>query len=467
MPARANINVGDRFGKLTIIKEVEPNITPCGTVQRKFLCMCDCGKEIIVARKTVVDGAKQSCGCDWQSPSRKYTKEQRNSFLYSTWSGMKQRCYNKNTEGYHNYGGRGIKICDEWLNDYKAFYNWAILNGASKELSIDRIDVNGDYCPENCRWVDNQTQMRNMQYNRYIEYNGQKKLMKEWSEELGIPYDTIRGRLDNYGWTIGEALGFEEHVFDTRPERPETRKKVLQYSLNGNLIREWDSLIDINKELGISVSSIQNCCAGYTRTSNGFKWKYKDGVRQNSNYLETIKAVYQYSLEGDYISEFPSSRIAAQTLDIDASGIQKFCNGNKEKRAHCGGFLWSYKKETKYSEKTYLEGWTQHHRLSYNGKTQTILQWSKETDLMTTTIISRLEHGWEVGEALGYEHHARKGAKHTKKILQYDKDMNLIKEWHSLHFIRKETNRSKKTILRYLTNGELDTRGYYWRYKED
>lgn len=224
-----------------------------------------------LSRPAILNG-KQSCGCNWTPSSRKYTDEQRESFLYTTWSGMKQRCYNVNSEAYPNYGGRGIKVCNEWREDYLSFYNWSILNGASEELTIDRIDVNGNYTPENCRWVSNSVQQRNKQYNRYIEYNGQRKLMLEWAEETG---------------------------------------------------------------------------------------------------------------------------------------------------------------------------------------------------LRITTITSRLERRWDVGEVLGYEHHARKGSKHTKRILQYDKDMNLIKEWHSLHFIRKETNRSKKTILRYLENGEIDTRGFYWRYKED
>lgn len=468
MGKRLNIKAGDRFGKLTVVGEAEPNVTPCGTIQRKFNVKCDCEKCFVISLNALTRGAKKSCGCDYVSWARKYSDEQKNSFLYSTWKGMRQRCYDPNSKKYAAYGGRGIRMCDEWEHDYVAFYNWAINNGAKNELTIDRINVNGDYCPENCRWADAKTQSRNKQYNRYIEYNGTRKLVLEWSEELGIPYDTIRARLDQHGYTVGQALGFEHRAKNVRDERPETRKCVLQYSLDGILLREWDSVIEIQDKLGFRVNSIRRCCEGYSNSSHGYKWKYKDGVKGLGHLKNIAKPVLQYTLEGHFVAEYANSRIASKQTGIDASGISKFCSDNAKDRAHCGGYLWMYKKDDDILETIpALEDYTQYHRLTFGSKTMRVVDWSEITGIRATTILSRLSRGWSIGQALGFEHHTRKNAKNTKAILQYDKDMNLIKEWHSLHFIRKETGRSKQTIMRYINSGELDTRGYYWRLKED
>lgn len=469
---RAEIKSGDRFGMLTIIEEIDPHITPCGTIRRRFLTKCDCGKSSVVGllRLTSKHIYTLSCGCAYDPGlnTRKYTKEQKSSFLYSTWNGMLQRCYYKNGSHYKHYGERGISVCKEWRDDYLAFYNWAIKNGASKDFTIDRIDVNGDYCPENCRWVDAKTQMRNRQYNRYLEYNGERKLLIEWAEERGIDYDVIRNRLDNYGYSIGEALEFVPHQPKKREERPETRKTILQYEINGKFVKEWSSANEIQKELGIPVHSIRGCCMGYNRTSHGFVWIYKDGVRTKKIRSPKEHRVMQYSIDGTLVAKYDSVRRAAIATNISAHGIQQFCNGNKNNFLHCGGYLWAYEGNDIYVAHDRLsESWTQYRSLTYNGETKQIADWAKETGLRTTTIASRMKRGWSVGESLGFEHHARNGAKHKLPILQLDKNMNVVKEYHSLHFVRKETNRSKKTILRYLENGELDNQGYYWRYKKD
>lgn len=470
---KIDIKAGDRFGMLTVIREETPNITPGGTKQRKFLVKCDCGREKTVSL-FVLTSKKQhvaSCGCsyDLASYTRKYTKEQKHSFLYTTWRGMKQRCKDKGFAKYACYGGRGITICDEWDNNYISFYNWAIANGASKQLTLDRIDVNGNYEPSNCRWVDNATQQRNKQYNRYLEYNGVKKLLREWAEELDIPYDTIRHRLDHYGYTVAESLGFELHKSTSHKERPWARKKVIQYSLNGGFIREWDSLYDIRRELGFSEHSVRQCCAGYTLTSYGYKWKFKGEENKRKGLNKPKKSVLQYTLEGQLIAEYSDVREAAAQAGACASNIMNFCNGNANNSLHCGGYLWAYKGSGAAPQpaKISREQCSHHHRLEYNGKTMRILDWARETGIRTTTIESRLKNGWPIGEALGFEHHARNGSKYVFPVLQYDKDMNLVKEYRSLHFVRKEAKRDKKAILRYIENGELDNQGYYWRYKKD
>lgn len=114
--------------------------------------------------------------------------------LYHIHSGMKNRCYNENDKDYKNYGARGIKICDEWL-DVSVFYAWAMTHGYADNLTIDRVDVNKDYCPENCRWATPKQQQNNRRINRLITYKGETHNVREWSEKLGVPYQTIYARL--------------------------------------------------------------------------------------------------------------------------------------------------------------------------------------------------------------------------------------------------------------------------------
>lgn len=119
--------------------------------------------------------------------------------LYSIWHCMKVRCYIKSCLSYHNYGGRGITICNEWKNDFMSFYNWAINNGYNDTLTIDRIDVNGNYEPSNCRWANKKEQDNNRRTSCFIEYNGIKKTVQQWAEEKGINNNTLRKRIRMYG----------------------------------------------------------------------------------------------------------------------------------------------------------------------------------------------------------------------------------------------------------------------------
>lgn len=278
MAAKTKVKSGDRYGNLVIVKEIEPHTTPCGTIRRRFLCKCDCGN---TTTRTLVNLNKDnfhSCGCVDRKRignlNRKYTDEQRKSFLYSTWNGMRQRCLDSKSSHYKYYGERGITICDEWMNDYTKFYDWCIANGATEELTIDRIDVNGNYEPNNCRWVDTITQANNKNQNRFIEYNGEKLTIMQWSRKTGIKEATIRMRLDKYGYNVGEALGYEMHK-TKQYNRENRRKPVEQYSLNGKFIKLWDSAQVASVSLGISIQSIRNCAIGVYKTGNGFIWKYK------------------------------------------------------------------------------------------------------------------------------------------------------------------------------------------------
>lgn len=125
--------------------------------------------------------------------------------LYETWCHIRQRCNNPNDRVYPLYGGRGIKVCGAWMSDYQSFRNWAMDNGYREDLTLDRIDNNGDYCPENCRWVDRKTQANNRRTNRLITYNGITHTLSEWSEITGIKWCTILARI-NKGWSTEKAL---------------------------------------------------------------------------------------------------------------------------------------------------------------------------------------------------------------------------------------------------------------------
>ena len=119
---------------------------------------------------------------------------------------MKDRCYRQKCKDYPDYGGRGISICPEWRDSFESFMNWAIANGYSDDLTIDRKNVNGDYEPSNCRWVSNSAQQENKRNTRYLDYNGERKTIKQWSASTGIKAKTIKARLDVYGWSIERAL---------------------------------------------------------------------------------------------------------------------------------------------------------------------------------------------------------------------------------------------------------------------
>ena len=172
-----------------------------------YLCECRCGTLKIIERSHLQRGDIYSCGC---TRNKKLSTECfKHGFsgdrLYGIWNNMKNRCNNPNIKKYETYGGRGISVCKDWENSFLNFYIWSMNNGYNKDLTIDRIDVNGNYEPNNCRWVTNKEQARNTRRNRVLTYNNETHCVSEWAEIKNIKPSTLLRRLD-LGWSIEKAL---------------------------------------------------------------------------------------------------------------------------------------------------------------------------------------------------------------------------------------------------------------------
>ena len=181
---------GKRFGKLVVVEKAErpKNMVSKGTYWR---CLCDCGNERIAHVSSL--NTVKSCGCDKKTRKHGLSrgKDHKHTRLYGRWSNIKDRCCNPNSKDYERYGGRGIKICDEWKNDFLAFYNWSMNNGYSDELQIDREDNSKGYSPENCRWVTTKQNSNNRRSSIKVSIWGCEKSLLELSEEFNVPYQTL------------------------------------------------------------------------------------------------------------------------------------------------------------------------------------------------------------------------------------------------------------------------------------
>lgn len=232
---------GKKFGRLTVIERSE-NASD-GKVA--WLCQCDCGNRAIVRGGDLKQGRVKSCGCLVKEimHAQKYGLKHggTGSKLYQAWVNMRQRTGNPNHKEYKNYGGRGIYVCDEW-NDYENFKTWALENGYKDNLSIDRIDVNGNYCPENCRWADFETQQNNKRYNRFISHNGKTQTITQWSKETGISRNTLDSRLKS-GWSIKDALTKDKCI---KGERRDNR--FLTYDGKTQTITRWSRELGMNRK---------------------------------------------------------------------------------------------------------------------------------------------------------------------------------------------------------------------------
>lgn len=196
--------IGKRFGRLVVFRYA-------GYINKHnyFWCWCDCGRIKRVRKGNLVSGTVKSCGCYNSEKSRDRMKNNRigmthgmsKTRLYRIWMAMKARCGVVGSVGYKNYGERGITVCENWKNNFVCFRNWALNNGYQDGLTIDRIDVNGNYCPENCRWITNDEQQNNRRNNHIIEYDGKKYTLAQAARFFGIPQSTLWYRVKK-GWGI-------------------------------------------------------------------------------------------------------------------------------------------------------------------------------------------------------------------------------------------------------------------------
>lgn len=169
-------------------------------------CKCDCGNEVVINIRSLKTGTTKSCGC-WNKETRSIrgvTHGMKDQRIYHIHENIKQRCTNSNNNRYKDYGGRGIKICEEWLQ-FETFYAWAQSNEYDNTLTIDRIDNNGNYYPENCRWVTPKEQTKNKRSNVMLTLGDKTQCAMDWSKELNIKYETLIAR-KRYGWSDDKIL---------------------------------------------------------------------------------------------------------------------------------------------------------------------------------------------------------------------------------------------------------------------
>lgn len=195
--------IGKQFGMLTVLEPVK-HITDKRRSAWYWRVRCDCGNEKVMSPHDLISGRSVSCGCYKKSGKQvQIIHGESHTYLHNVWCGMNKRC-NPNHVGVRNYGERGITVCDEW-RDYTKFAEWARTHGYEEGLTIERIDVNGNYCPDNCCWIPSEKQARNRRTTKWVEWQGRKMSLAEAAEISGLPYKQVHFRL-KHGWDLEKAL---------------------------------------------------------------------------------------------------------------------------------------------------------------------------------------------------------------------------------------------------------------------
>lgn len=218
---------GQKFGRLTVISYQGNNKDR----HALWLCKCDCGNEVIKTSSYLRRGKAVSCGCWAKEKCRKMGKDNLkypNAIprLLSIWTGMKYRCNNKNSADWKNYGHRGIKVCDEWMNSFESFQSWAISNGYKDNLTIERKNVNGDYCPENCCWIENKEQVWNKTNTVRVDINGKQYVLKDLCEKYNLVHNRVIQRIRK-GWDVRIALFAP--CFYRGPKKIKQESEIIQW----------------------------------------------------------------------------------------------------------------------------------------------------------------------------------------------------------------------------------------------
>lgn len=197
---------GQKFNRLTVVEKSHTNAHK----EVVWECLCDCGKTTFVTAHNLVSGHTRSCGClaIERAKEANTTHGETGNKLYRAYSNMMTRCYNPKYKFYRAYGGRGISVCEEWRGEhgYENFSAWAKQNGYDRSLTLDRINVDGEYSPQNCRWATMKQQQNNRTNNATYEYNGEVKTMAEWAETLGVSYGRLQAMLWKKKLPMSEAV---------------------------------------------------------------------------------------------------------------------------------------------------------------------------------------------------------------------------------------------------------------------
>jgi len=203
------VTPGSRYGRLTVISEAERYKAPSGHTERRVLCECDCGNRRVVLLNSVRSGRTHSCGCLANDATaarnrRNATHRMSKSPTYLCWYSMRQRCNNTHHQAYAKYGGRGITVCERWEHSFENFLE-DMGPRPSAEHSIDRIENDGNYDPENCRWASATQQGRNKHNNVLLSCHGDTMCQSEWAERIGITPEGLSARI-NRGWSVEDAV---------------------------------------------------------------------------------------------------------------------------------------------------------------------------------------------------------------------------------------------------------------------
>lgn len=191
--------IGQSFNRLTVVSIVNGN-------QCISVCVCGKSKQLNVCH--IKSGRVKSCGCLHKDNliTRNSTHNLSRHPLHTIWTNMKSRCYNHKNDRYSRYGGRGITVCNEWLNNFKVFYDWAIANGWEDGLSIERNEIDKNYNEYNCKWIPINDQQKNTSRSRFITFNNKTMTITDWAKEVGVKTQTLFARINIYGWSIEKSL---------------------------------------------------------------------------------------------------------------------------------------------------------------------------------------------------------------------------------------------------------------------
>lgn len=326
--ARRHVLKGERYGRWTVLEVLDER------VMGRSLCKCDCGTTREVTNHHLLTGASRSCGCIAADKARagKYgtTHGLSHTRLFTVWVDMLQRCYNKNCSAYKHYGQRGITVCDEW-HDFANFHSWAMASGYDEnapkgQCTLDRINVDEGYSPENCRWADLYQQANNRSDTVYYLVNGERLTTPQIARKYGVSESTIRQRVIR-GWTIEEAINAP--IGTRSAERDKNcgkNRAVVAFDADGNIVGRFASVVEAASEYGCCGATIRRSCAGMKLRDLDVTFAYDEDATHSVR--SSCKKLDMLDMDGNYIRTFESVRDAARFCGKTChTQISNCCNG--------------------------------------------------------------------------------------------------------------------------------------------